>query len=97
MVFSISLTFANPHYHAEADDPMAVFEFLVWHGFRLDGGDAQLRALDAVDRARCGLRGKGHGMFGHGPRKRQGNIRMIGWASGTNSNYEIVYCDGDGN
>ena len=47
MVFSISLTLWNPYHHTDADDPMAVYEFLVWHGFRLElrGRDDQIRVL----------------------------------------------------
>lgn len=53
MVFSISLTLSNPYHHTDADDPMAVYEFLVWHGFRLElrGRDDQIRSVGELQLA----------------------------------------------
>ena len=43
--FGIFVPLSNPHF-AAVDDPLAIYEFLVWHGFRLQlpGGD-QIRSF----------------------------------------------------
>ena len=42
--FGIFVPLSNPHF-AAVDDPLAIYEYLVWHGFRLQlpGGD-QIRS-----------------------------------------------------
>eukprot|EP00434_Breviolum_minutum_P022863 symbB.v1.2.020173.t2/scaffold1682.1/size105993/4 len=44
-VFGIFVPLSNPHF-AAVDDPLAIYEYLVWHGFRLQlpGGD-QIRTV----------------------------------------------------
>ena len=43
--FGIFIPLSNPHF-AAVDDPLAIYEYLVWHGFRLQlpGGD-QIRSF----------------------------------------------------
>ena len=53
MIFAISLTLANPHHFADADDPLLVYEFLVWHGFQLEKRGTDERISRAEPRISC--------------------------------------------
>ena len=48
--FGIFVPLSNPHFGA-VDDPLAIYEYLVWHGFRLQppGGD-QIRSFGTVQK-----------------------------------------------